>query len=199
MARSKREILDNLLSDTESDKIRWEVTIEKKLVKAIYEKVITPSKNIFFKIVYYIDHPKSTKLHIYFKKHNKHGSESETIFDLGGNKKKNESKYISQILNKILLKEEKLRDQVHLDLDGVFKIGDRVVVAKEQDFQKSDIIGQKGTIVNTFTRNDNEVFLVEFDKKFSSLLINNDFNFDSKCVDGNCWIMYPENIEKISK
>lgn len=199
MTKSKREILEKILKDTESDKIVWDVILENKYVKAIFEQNITPSKQLVFKLLYYIDHPKSTKLHVYFKRHDKRGSQSDTIIDLGGHKKRNEAKFVARILNKILLKEEELRNKINIDLDDDFKIGDRIVVVKEQDFQRSEIISQKGTIVNIFNDNEGDKILVEFDNKFSDILINKDFEPNiNRCSDGNCWIMNPENIRKIN-
>ena len=62
------DVLKKLIEDTESDKIKWVVTIENELVKSIFEKELTPNKKVVFKIVYYNQHPKSTKLYVYFNK-----------------------------------------------------------------------------------------------------------------------------------
>jgi len=194
------DVLKKLIEDTESDKIKWVVTIENELVKSIFEKELTPNKKVVFKIVYYNQHPKSTKLYVYFNKKDNWGSTTLTIMDIGGNKKRNEARIVSQLLNKILLKEEKLRNEVDIELDDEFAIGDRVVVIKEQDFQKDVIVGQKGIIVNQFNK-DGLKFLVEFDDKFSYLLINNDFNYEindkNNIKSGQCWLMDPNNIRKI--
>jgi len=198
--KSSSEVLKKLIEDTTNNKIDWIVSIDSLLVKASFEQELTPNKKLNFKIIYYIEHPKSTTLHIYFNKKDTWGSISKSVLDIGGSKRRNESNEISKLLRDILLKEEKLQKNIEIELDDEFKIGDRIIVIKEQDFRKEEIVGQKGTIINQFNKNGLK-FLVEFDKNFNYLLINSDFNYDennSKVVDGKCWIMDPNNIRKIN-
>lgn len=191
------EVLNKLIKETEDNTIKWTVAIEKLIVRATFEKELTPKKKLNFKILYYKEHPKNTSFHIYFCKKDNWGSISVTVMDIGGSKKRNESREVLKFLNIILLKEE-LKDKVEIELDDEFSIGDRVVVVKEQDFRKDDIIGQKGTIVNQFYK-DGLKFLVEFDNNFSYLLINSDFDYSNhKLGNGRCWIMDPNNIRKIN-
>jgi hypothetical protein len=196
--KSNKQILKNLLKDTEDDKIRWDVSIEKYFVKATH--VITPTKNkkLTFKIVYFIQRPKETKLNIIYEINTEYSKKNMSIIDIGGKSKKAEVKEISYLLNKILLKEEKAREFPEIFIEDQFKIDDRVVVIKEQDFDKEEI-GQKGTIVTELKDAfDNICYIIRFDNHFSDILIDDKESFRTgKMISGNCWAFSPENIKKI--
>lgn len=197
--KTDKELINKLIIDTDENKIKWDVEINDTSVKATYEKKLSEGKKIVFRIIYYKQHTKSTKLHVNFIKKETNGvNSSNTIYDIGGHKRKEEVRIVSHLLNKVLLKEEKSRG-IKIELEDQFEIGDRVVVIHDQDFEKHEIVGQKGTIIKELKNEFVHVFLVKFDNKFSNILISDEFNFDKNVKDGDCWIMQPENIKKIIK
>jgi len=203
---SNKELIQNLAKDTEEGKISWEISIEPKFIRATYTLQVTKNKKLVFKVVYYIDHPKGTKLTVNYQLKGDYGTAHKEIHDLGGSKRRAEVKEISMLLNKILLKEEEKRNNpelskiVDIDYEDVFEVGDRVVVTREQGLGKKEI-NQKGTIIKELINSKNDLsYLVKFDNRFSDLLVDDeDFDFLSatQLRDGNCWAFRPENIKKI--
>ena len=193
---SKKEIIKKLLDDSEADKIKWKIMINDQAIVANYIQKLTDSKKCTFKIVYYKDHPKSTKLFIDYEITDKYATNTQSIMGIGGNKKA-ESKDITYLLSKLLAKDEKYKD-VKVDLDDHFEIGNRVVVVKWHDHGEIEM-GQKGTIVKWLVTDKEEpFFLIKFDNRFSNILVNDDFEIGQVPRDGNCWVYRPSAIRKIS-
>jgi len=204
---TNKEVINKLSQDTNDGKIKWEVDLTYNyagkeariaVVKTSHDIKITEKKKLVFKIMYYVDHPKNTKLSVNFITNVDGVNSSKTISDMGG-KKREESRIINQLISKILLDYENLKDKIEIERDDVFNIGDRVVVIREQDFPKEKIVGQKGTIIKELERDGNARFLVEFDNKFNDALFDEKkFDYGATRVDdGNCWLMDPNNIRKI--
>ena len=188
--KSKKEILRNLLKDTESGKIRWEISIEKALVKATHIIPVTSLKHIIIKIIYFNDTPKMSKLNILYQQIGEHGVHTKLITNIGGKNKGAEVKEVSYLLNRILLKEEQRNVDIFIEDD--FKVGDRVVVIKTQDKEfQGEEKGQKGTIVGDLTENNVVMFVVKFDNHFSDILNDDDSKF------GNCWAFWADNLKRI--
>ena len=73
-------------------------------------------------------------------------------------------------------------------------------MVEENDFNKDEIIGQKGTVVNQFVRErEGVIYLVEFDNRFNDILISSDFVYGKKPGDGKCWLILPDEMRKIKK
>jgi len=196
--KSRVDVINDIDKATEKGDIEWNVEIENKFVRATYHQELTPSKKIVYKIVYYLEQTKSTSLHINFLNKIEGVTHSKTIMDLGGSKRRNEVKLISHILNKILLKEEDERLKVNIEIEDVFTVGDRVVVIKPQDFNKDEIVGQKGTIIKEVDRVTKTLYLVKFDNHFHDVLFGEESFFGGTVVrEGNCWLMEFDSIKKI--
>jgi hypothetical protein len=201
--KSLREVINKLILDTNDGKIKWKIDVEKIFVRATYEKMLTSDKKITFKIVFYPDHTKGTKLHINFIRKKDGVNSSNTIMDIGGSKKKEEVRLVLHLLKKII---EKVGfnlpfDELNMDDDDdEIQVSDRVEIIKEQDFRKEECIGQKGTVIKEFNKGNKIFFLVEFDEQFSSVLVGSDFDFNRAKAgfsDGKCWLMDPNNLKKI--
>lgn len=187
--KSNKQILKDLLEDTENGKIRWEISIEKALVKAIHVIPVTTLKQIVIKIIYFNDAPKLSKLNILYQQIGDHGVHTKPITNIGGKNKGSEVKDVSYLLNRILLKEEQDRN-VDIFMEDDIGVGDRVVVVKEQDFGGKEK-GQKGKIVADLTEDNVLLYVVKFDNHFSDILNDDDSKF------GNCWAFKPENLKRI--
>ncbi len=192
-----KDVLKDLLRDTENDKIKWDVSIEEQFIKATHYIDVTKNKKVTFKLVYFLNHPKGSKLTIIYDVRTDFSKRSATLMDLGGKNKKSEVKDISYLLHKILLKEERYKD-VEIFIEDKFDIGDRVVVTKVQEFN-GDELGQKGTILAELSGRDKEVlFLIKFDNKFSDIMVDGEFALNTgQTRDGNAWSFKPENIKRI--
>lgn len=193
----RKDILKKLLEDTENDKIKWKVDIEKDFVRATHVINPTPKKSLVIKVVYFLQHVKGTKLTADYVIIGQRGKHEVTVLDMGGKSKKDEVKQISYLMSKILLKEETNRN-IDVFIEDKFETGNRVVVVKEQDFKGKEI-GQKGTIMSERTdRDDNTVYIIKFDNHFDDLLVDADEAVRSgRLKDGNCWGFLPQNIKKI--
>jgi hypothetical protein len=197
--KTKREIFNKLLIDTDANKIYWEISLEEMYVKATYIEQLTDNKQLLYKIVYYKEHPKSTKFFVIFKTKS-HGSlASKDIFTFGGNKKIDEVRLIAHLLKKVLKKDEKYND-IEIEIDNVFKPGDKVIVIKGEDFGE-DEVGEKGTIVREDSIRGEKYYLVEFNYRFRDVLIDRDYTYGCKrkAQLGNCWFIKPDNLRKVFK
>lgn len=197
--KTKREIFSKLLNDTDDKKIQWEISLEEMYVKATYIEQLTENKHLVYKIVYYKEHPKSTKFFIIFKANSYGSKTSKEIFTFGGNKKQDDVRLISHLLKKILKKNKKYKD-VEIDIDNVFKPGDKVIIIKGEDFGP-DEVGEKGTVIREDSIHGDKHFLVEFDNQFRDVLIDRDYTFGCKRkpLPGNCWFIKPDNMRKVFK
>lgn len=196
---SKKETLSKLLEDTESGKIKWEVSIERDFVRATHTINPTPNKSLVIKIVYFLHHIKGTKLTADFTIKGQRGKQDMAVLALGGKNKKEEVKQISYLMSRILLKEEDSRN-IDIFIEDKFEIGDRVVVVKEQNFGGNEV-GQKGDIVSESTDKDGSiVYVIKFDNHFDDILVDAEEAIRTgRLKDGNCWAFLPRNIKKISK
>lgn len=201
--KSRKEILKNLFKDTSGGYMIWDVFVDNQFIKTSHKLKVTETKSVSFKIVYYKNHPKSTKLYISYEFKNEHNGHSISILDLGG-KKRQEADDVLLLLKTILSENEYKNPEfkdILIEINDKFKIGDRVVVIKAQDFD-GDEIGQKGNIVKEITNKHNILFyLIRFDNEFDACeMLDDDFDFDDKKLKkGNCWAFRPEYIKKISQ
>jgi hypothetical protein len=168
-------------------------------VKATYIEQLTDNKFLMYKIVYYQEHPKSTKFYIMFKTKSNGSMSSKDILTLGGSKNHDEVRLISHLLKKILKKDKNYKD-IEIEIDNIFKPGDKVIVIKGEDFGE-DEVGEKGTIIREDSIHGVKHYLVEFDHQFRDILIDRDYTFDSKRkpFPGNCWFIKPDNLRKVFK
>lgn len=109
MSNNRMKIIGDLTRDTDNDKIEWDVTIESDYIKAIYNMPVTANKTIVFKLVYFTNNPKVSKLNVLYVLNIDDKKFTRTINDIGGKSKKAEVKEISYLINRILLKEEENR------------------------------------------------------------------------------------------
>lgn len=110
--RSRREIISKLYDDTISGKIRWEITLDKAYVKAVHEMPVTKTKKVIFKLTYFVDSPKNSKLFINFSPKS---NLILSVMDIGGKNKKKEVNGLERLLNQILLKEEEFNKSEEID------------------------------------------------------------------------------------
>jgi hypothetical protein len=204
----RKEIVKKLIKDTKDDNIKWTIKIDRQWVRAEHSMEVTPNKILNFKLVYYTDHPKGTKLYVTFNiKHYKGSSTSHTIYDIGGKKKRVESKEMLSLMNDILLKEESNRnviDKIKGQLDEYkpgpyeLQIGDWAMVTHDPEFDMAD--GKEGRIVSEITDTDDTFyFLVDFEDPFYEMLVDQDFDFEREDfkVGGTCWPFEPQYLKKV--
>jgi len=191
---NKKDILDKISND---DNLEWDITIEQQYIKATSFLDVTNNKKIIFKAVYYIDHPKSSRLNLIYDitmklSNTKTKTKQEEIYDTFGGKKRQEARQVSLLIKKILSKNDKYKNiEIKIEEIGFLNVGDRVDVIKGDSFDGDDH-GEKGTIVNEIDSKTNKPFyLVRFDNKFSPLLVDDDFTFDKiedyEGTDCDCW------------
>ena len=119
MGRSRKQIIEELLDDTERGNIVWVVTINPNYVRAIYNYEITPNKKIVFKLLYFIDDHRRTKLSVDYDMRKEKGTLVTYIMDFGGKTHKNEIKELTYLLNRIILKEEERRKKAGIIVDDI--------------------------------------------------------------------------------
>jgi len=200
---SRNEIINNLNKATDEGKIVWKVIVDRQFIKAEYEIEITKTKKVTFKIIYYVYHPRVTKLTIEYDIRKEYATITNPVADIGGKNGKTEARQLSQLLQKILSKNEIYKGiEIKIENDEI-QVGDRVVVVKPR--KERDVIvqlanGEKGTVINEMDDIHGEIFLlVEFDQKFMDKMVEPDFmgDEDSLTSDGRCWPFEPKYLRKI--
>jgi hypothetical protein len=202
---NRSEILDNLNKATDEEKINWKISIDREFVRAEYEFQTTETKKIRFRIVYYVNHPKTTKLFIEYDKRKTYATIVEQIIEIGGKNNKIESRKISQLIQKILLKNDKYKNiKIEIYNDEI-NVGDKVIVVVPKRELTDTIVqlakGEKGTVIEEIEDITGEKFLlVQFDQKFMEQMVSANFAFgeESLSSEGDCWPFEPKFLRKIS-
>jgi hypothetical protein len=114
MTKSKKEIVNKLTEDTKKGILDWVVNFTNQFITATSHVMLTEKKYITFKVVYYLENDKITKLSVLLSRKDKNGKIRifEEIYSIGGKKKKMDSKSVNYLFNEILKREETREKEV---------------------------------------------------------------------------------------
>lgn len=208
----RKEIVKKLISDTETNKVKWNVIINPQWIRAEYSIEITSNKFLNFKLIYYIDHPKGTKLLVDYYVKTSMTAANHSLYNVGGKNKEAESRELLSLMNIVLLNEEKNRNDNNPNINIInniirkqleeskpdFNIGDKVIIKGDPHFEMAD--GMEGKIVSEISDTDDTFYyLVDFEDPFYEMLVYPDFDFekDDFKVGGTCWPFEPQFLKKI--
>jgi len=189
--KTARELIGNLLQAVETDNIDWDISINHNIVKAVYNTPLTKERTIYYKIIYNHQDPKETKLAVSIGEAKK--ERIKTTFVMSIDKNNFHESVINDInilLDKILIMHDYKKK--HSKGDEI-KVGDRVVVIKEQNFGGVEV-GKKGTVIRKveITSEGDSYWTICFDVKF-----NNRLTYSPPATKETCWIFGSDKLKKI--
>ena len=191
--------LRQLITETLNKDIEWELTESHNLIKATHIKHITNNKSLIVKVLYYLDDYKESRIFFVFypSKNTMEMLDSHSIID-----GENVLRLIILLFSRIIQYKKEF-DYINKKfedskiLKNIYCVGDRVKCIN--DLAALDTKHETGTVVKILQSLKNVTYyLVEFDRKFSSMLVSKSYTFEFGDVKGGkCWPMLSEDIEKL--
>lgn len=190
--KTSKEIIESLIKGVEVDKIDWEVNVSSNIVKATHDCPLTKNRTISYKIFYNHQIPDNSRLNIIMVTKTERMVTTTPVVSI--TKEKDGIiiiKEVNLLLEKIINFHDLYRKNQNTDQ---LKVGDRVIVIKEQNFGGQEL-GKKGTLISEVDigKKDMKYFTVCFDIRFS-----NNLTYSETAKKNNCWIFNASRLQKIN-